>query len=427
MIELIPIVGIISFGLYYKINKNIDLFSGVLVLSYFFFATNYSNFGLDLDFDIYRVAHKTIGLLVVLKLFVIFFKQKINPFKQTYSILFFGFLVAILLSYVGNDLYIEYYLHYLRNFLFSSMLALYLFHANEGSKEKFNSLLSLIVIFATILSIFALINLSLEQEWSRVKLHFSNPNYLAYAIAIGFGITISKNWKYKYLLAGLLLFAIFYSGSRSVLIAAFVVLLIELFFNKRNIFWALNLSTIVLILIISIFNLSYQKIFINSHVNSTRIALTHIGMNMFDSHPLNGIGYGQFRKQFFKYMDEDIQISNHDYELEQAREQIIEAKKSGVKLEKLKGEYTEIMTHNDFLKVVSELGIFGVMVIITFFIQTLKTFISHRETLLEKNRVSLYLFLLNIIFSLFHNNITTFFFWFSMILPILLINIEKKK
>ena len=54
-----------------------------------------------------------------------------------------------------------------------------------------------------------------------------------------------------------------------------------------------------------IFILFFNQISLKKSQN-TRIVLAQITLNIFQQHPINGIGYGQFRKKFHHYIDKEM-------------------------------------------------------------------------------------------------------------------------
>ena len=81
---------------------------------------------------------------------------------------------------------------------------------------------------------------------------------------------------------------------------------------------------------------------------------------------------------------------------------------------------TEKMTHNDLIKIIAELGSLGI-VFLLFYLY--KLYFGLRE-LLNNSReyfyISLSLLIGSLTFSLFHNNITSFVFWFILFLPFIM-------
>ena len=87
---------------------------------------------------------------------------------------------------------------------------------------------------------------------------------------------------------------------------------------------------------------------------------------------------------------------------------------------------TEKMTHNDFLTVVSELGLIGLFFLIFFFyklyIELSKLLLHDRSNFL----LSIGVIGSSLIFSFFHNNLTTFVFWFVLFIPFIMNRNYKK-
>ena len=166
-----------------------------------------------------------------------------------------------------------------------------------------------------------------------------------------------------------------------------------------------------LLIVISTLILFFDKIVTNQDFNGTRGVLAKISLNVFNEHPINGMGYGQFRKSFSRYVDEDIR------------------KIGNIEIEKALAENTENaekMTHNDFLTIVAELGLIGLVFVIFLFYKLygeLKKLLLH-----SRNNYFLSIGLIgsSLIFSLFHNNLTSFVFWFILFVPFIMNRNYKK-
>ena len=135
---------------------------------------------------------------------------------------------------------------------------------------------------------------------------FSNPNYLAYSLFPGFVLTLFSKQKYSLLISLLILFSIILVGSRAILLSTVFVLGLDIYFKHyKKIYLIPILLTSVLII-----TLFFDKIITNTSHGGTRLVLAHISMNIFKESPVNGIGYGQFRKKWRHYYDEDFDIIN---------------------------------------------------------------------------------------------------------------------
>ena len=78
------------------------------------------------------------------------------------------------------------------------------------------------------------------------------------------------------------------------------------------------------------------------------------------------------------------------------------------------------MTHNDLLTVISELGLIGILFVVILFY---KIYLELKRLLLH-NRTNYYLSIAligsSLIFSFFHNNMTSFMFWFVIFIPFIM-------
>ena len=403
--DLIPIFAIGYFFLFLRSNHANNILTGLIFISYFVFATNYTNYGLD--FDIFRYLHRGVGVLVAIALVVYIYRGRVNVFKEQTVIILALFLLTLLLSFIGNDIYMAYYIHYVRNFVFVASIVAYLYFVLD-SNDKLEELFKLIVAITILLAVFIVVEV-LQIGWGRSWLFYSNPNYLGYALLPGLVLVIFSKQNYKQLIVPLIIFSIFATGSRAAELSVVFIVLLFIFFNIKQ----LNKSylAVSLLIVISTLILFFDKIVTNQDFNGTRGVLAKISLNVFNEHPINGMGYGQFRKSFSRYVDEDIR------------------KIGNIEIEKALAENTENaekMTHNDFLTIVAELGLIGLVFVIFLFYKLygeLKKLLLH-----SRNNYFLSIGLIgsSLIFSLFHNNLTSFVFWFILFVPFIMNRNYKK-
>ena len=403
--DLIPIFAIGYFFLFLRSNHANNILTGLIFISYFVFATNYTNYGLD--FDIFRYLHRGVGVLVAIALVIYIYRGRVNVFKEQTVIILTLFLLTLLLSFIGNDIYMAYYIHYVRNFVFVASIVAYLYFVLD-SNDKLEELFKLIVAITILLAVFIVVEV-LQIGWGRSWLFYSNPNYLGYALLPGLVLVIFSKQNYKQLIVPLIIFSIFATGSRAAELSVVFIVLLFIFFNIKQ----LNKSylAVSLLIVISTLILFFDKIVTNQDFNGTRGVLAKISLNVFNEHPINGMGYGQFRKSFSRYVDEDIR------------------KIGNIEIEKALAENTENaekMTHNDFLTIVAELGLIGLVFVIFLFYKLygeLKKLLLH-----SRNNYFLSIGLIgsSLIFSLFHNNLTSFVFWFILFVPFIMNRNYKK-
>ena len=394
--DLIPIFAIGYFFLFLRSNHANNILTGLIFISYFVFATNYTNYGLD--FDIFRYLHRGVGVLVAIALVVYIYRGRVNVFKEQTVIILALFLLTLLLSFIGNDIYMAYYIHYIRNFIFIALIVTYLYFILD-TDEKLQELFQLVIAITVLLSLFVVVEV-LQIGWGRAWLFYSNPNYLGYALLPGLVLAIFSKQKYKQLIVPLIIFSIFATGSRAAELSAVFIVLLFVFFNIKQ----LNKAylAVSLLIVISTSILFFDKIVTNQDFNGTRGVLAKISLNVFNERPINGMGYGQFRKSFGRYIDEDIR------------------KIGNIEIEKALAENAEKMTHNDFLTIVAELGLIGLVFVIFLFY---KLYGELNKLLLHsRNNYFLSIGLIggSLIFSLFHNNLTSFVFWFILFAPFIM-------
>ena len=438
IIWFIPFVAITWFVYFVRSNNLNNPLVGLIFISYLFFATNYTNFGLDLSFDIFRSLHRFIGVVCIGTFLLHLYKYKTNVFNDDISKLLLIFMLVLLMSIIGNDAYFQNYFHYVRNFVFISLIVLFVYYKVD-THDKLDELFKLISLATLLLSFFVLFEVLSNgvvpggdrYHWglNRSFLFYSNPNYLAIALLPGFTLLILSQNKYWQILSILVLVSIFATGSRAAELSVVFVLLLFIFKNMKQ-FNKVYLS-IFIFAIISVTTLFFDKIVTNTSNNNTRVMFAKIVLNMFQDHPINGIGYGQFRKKFHHYIDEDMFLMG-SREISDAFfannpnspliENSIYKNMSQSNKEHLINHTSrkEKMTHNDLLTVIGELGLIGLAFLFFLFY---KLYLELKKILLysrENYFLSIGLICGSLIFSMFHNNLTSFVFWFILFIPFIM-------
>ena len=422
IISLIPIISILYLLFFLKHNHSNALLVVLTLFSSFIFASNYFDYGFEIS--LFRYVHRVIGIMAVLGLAFYIISNKVNIFKEDVTKILLFFFLALLISFIGNEIYQNYYLHYIRNFIFISSIALYLYFKID-SNEKLEEVFTLIIALTSILSFFILVD-SLQYGWgSRVKLFFPNGNYLAYTLLLGLvlGLHLLKT-NLRLFFIPIVVIAIFATGSRAAELA--VIFILVLFFYKninKKIYFSISCIGLFSILIVF-----FDQIIINKSVSNSRIVIAKIAINIFKANPVNGMGYGQFRKSFHHYIDQEI-LDLNSYEVNDVffannpnSSLLPESYKNLKEIDKnyIIKHNMEKMTHNDFLTIISELGLIGIAALFYIFF---KLFLQLKKLLLHNKNyyyISLSSICGSIIFSLFHNNITSFLFWFILFIPFII-------
>ena len=405
IINLIPFFIILYLLYFFKSNRLNNVLSITLIVSFYLFATNYTHFGLDIS--IFRYLHRLIGTLAVVVLIFYIFRNHHSLLKDHVPWVMALFLFSILLSYLGNNINFESYYHYLRNYIFISAVVLYLyFHIDTN--EKLEEIFVLISIISLILSFCLIFEKLISRDLIyRAGLFYPNSNYLAYALIPGFVFQIFSFDKYKWVKVPIITLGIFSTSSISSLIGVFFVFLVFLIYIKKKVLFLIALTLSILL------SFSYLETNIKNNNSDVRKIISRIVLNVAKQNPINGIGYGQFVTKFALYVDKEI--------YEDAPSELKDI---------LVGHYyafgdslsvaQEKMTHNDLLTIISELGLIGLSVVIFLFYriyQQLKKLLLYNR---QYYYLSISLIVGSLVFSMFHNNLTSLMFWFLIYIPFII-------
>jgi len=427
MIDFIPIIAITWFAYFIRNNRINNPMVGLIFISYLFFATNYSDFGLDLNFDIFRSLHRLIGIACILMFFVYALKNRVNILNEWVSRIMILYMLTLLFSFIGNDIYLENYIHYVRNFVFISFIVLFLYYKLD-SDAKLDELFKLIGMATLLLSFFMLIQIFSKGWGGRETLFFSNANYLAIILLPGFTILLFSQIKYWQILSLLVLVSIFATGSRAVELSVVFILCLFLFSNIKR--FNKNYLIVFLLALITALVLFFDNIVIKKRIDGTRLVVSKIVLNIFSENPVNGIGYGQFKRDFRLYVDQNILNMNNNELSDVLRTYTskygysasvgLQSYQTSPYAYKPNVQGQEKMTHNDLLTIVAELGLLGIACVVFLFY---KLYIELQKLLLHNRDyffLSIGLIGSSLIFSLFHNNLTSFVFWFVLFIPFIM-------
>ena len=272
MSEIIPLISFIWFLYFFKNNRCNSFLTSLIFFSFFIFATNYSHFGLDIP--IFRYLHRLIGVFTCIFVVIFVLRNKNSFLKDQVPLLIILLFFSILLSYIGNDLDVKNYLHYLRNYIFISGIVLYLY-LNIDNNDKLEEVFKLIASITLILSVCLIIEkLFSNSFFSKASLFYPNSNYLAYALLPGFAICFFSLGKYNWLKVVLIFFGILSTGSISSLIAAQSIFIIFSIYKKN---YYLIFSVIIVFLIFSSYILHYKINF----GSDARAIIYQISFNIF--------------------------------------------------------------------------------------------------------------------------------------------------
>lgn len=389
---LIPIAQLIFFFIYMKRKiKGISLLFGFYIFMFFSLSSNFTFY--------YRDIGQVLSIIV--------FLASLNKIKN-YNLLdlkgiikpLIIFLIFILIS-AYNVINYKLYFDTIINFLLTITIIVTII-VNIKDRFQYSIFLNIFVVNSLFLSVITVIQY-FALDGIRIEAPFSNPNYLAILLSVGFVIILTRPFlKYYYLKLILIITAISFTGSRAILLMVLICFFINEL-SQKNFRSKIILLTGVFIFSSLIVSKSFEESRYSRVGNdisiTSRFEIFEIVKNTVDKNPITGIGYGQFISSFKNYIPL-TKINDFDLVL----------------------EVDEIVTHNDFLRVISELGVFALIYFsLLFFKQIIKSIKLYRVGF--KNEF--YFLLIFLGFSMTHNNMNSFLFWLILLLPNLTIHIFR--
>ncbi|MBG9452130.1 hypothetical protein ABE67_22910 [Cytobacillus firmus] len=306
-------------------------------------------------------------------------KVRFNKFELTYLV------VVILTSFINvylNDYNL--FNSYLLNLIYVLVFSFYSFNTIT-STQQMEQTFRIFVINTYVLTLCAILEYYLVGI-NRPEVGLGNPNYFGLYIFIGLicALFINKRVSSYILLIVLVAYSIILSGSNTIIL----IILIQFIFwmivraNSKTLFRLFwigfgSITTFYMYVTIS-FNYANSGLlqYFVKEDDLSRIYIWKGAWNTFSSNIFHGVGYGNLLIPFAD---------------------------------------REFVTHNDYLRILGEVGLIGFIVLAFYFI-----FIINRLNLF-KQRTTLFLgffFLAILVFSLTHNNMNSILFWWFISLPL---------
>ena len=388
---IIPIINLIGTIVFIKNRKLSRKVTFVIILFYGLFNLS-ANFSL-----IYRYLYQFIIFAFSLySLRLIILRRKTFLFHY----FFFFFLVSVLLSYfinsgfnssIANISLINYIL-----VMISSIGVCTIFIQEKNILFHLSNYLRKLLFYNSILIILIFVYSGFGY---RVEYTFSNTNYLAFFLGASmiFIHMISLSDIKDNVTPLLLLVAIFCTGSRSILLIA-LPFYFFLYLRKKP--WLFILLTIIAVPLVINFTeklgeMARVKDIAEDASILQRYEIFLVVKNIFEAKPLFGIGYGRFIEEFKYYLDGDIVLLH---------------------------AIDEIVTHNDYYRVLAELGLFGMFLFLFYIFKN--AFYLLR---IKYDFAVLFLFILAVSYSFTHNNLNSFLFWLMASMPYIYYQRKKYK
>jgi len=389
-LNILAVIVMSSFTVYWIFVKNIPnkllyiLFAAVPIFS--------GNF----ELSFFRPMYQSL-LVIILLLNIIYWIKRGMTFTPV-AFFLFSYLGLILLSYIDNNIINKYFMSSLVNYLMIMSTLFYIFK-KINTKEKIYKLMDFISYLSLILGIFSIVEKILLG--GRTEVTFTNPNYLAFTLGIGFTWILFVNtskWKFIYLIV--IAMGIFATSSRIVILA--ILLLSFIYFvaslKKKSFYKLLPFYIILGVVFVLAFQNFGENRFGTDAADSSdgeRTAIMLVSIEIMKEEPVNGIGYGQFIEKFADYLPYEDPAIRTLYTRD------------------------KIVTHNDYLRIIDELGIPSFILLLIFI-----SYIFYKSV--KKDTIFIYLFIYVLSFSVAHNNMNALMFWFLLLLPIHYLTLEKK-
>lgn len=375
---LSPIIFILYWLVYLrKYNSSVVTATTLLIVSFVAFSSNFT--------FIYRTLYQATQILLI----VYFIYLLAKGHKSSKVILFhFIFILFVCLSLIGNPVDSDAISQTINLISISGVIGFFCINFKREYYIQvfidFYGRLSFLVALLGILEF-------LIVKTLRVELTFANPNYYAFFLGAGFCATYSnrRQFLFKSKLI-VILIAIFLSGSRAGLVFP-LVQISWILYNERQ--YIKILVTVVAFSLILV-NMDLDRGGATQGSDAERLAFSKIAINMALDNPYNGVGWGRFPSEFSNYNNVVIE-SEDGYYLDTS-------------------EDDRRVTHNDFLRILSELGIFAFISSVCYVIFTFYILLKNRGFYLD---YSVPVWIGTLIFSLTHNNMNSVFFWIFLFLP----------
>lgn len=372
--QYLPIVVLILyFGIFKRRIKHLTLPTELVVLSSAIFSSNFQFF--------YRELGQIIVVIYILYSYVT--NKRIEKIK--YAKILCVYAAFILLSIVGNSINFHSLNIAVTNYISISFTAYYLVKSCRDEKVRLD-VFGVYTFLGIIISVVSVLEFLMTSTRSEVT--FSNSNFASMFILVSlvFSLDYLKKTKSKmvYLVAIIMLVGIIGTGSRTTFVIGLLVLFLQLLSVKNMIKMSIPFVFVLAVLGSSLGETMFSRYDDIEEDASVleRLEIIEASKEIIKTHPINGIGYGQFQVQFMKYLP----ISVADLLLKR----------------------DEIVTHNDYLRIADELGLIAFAICIMFIVSLLLRI--YKQYGIDSSYIGMLLAIL--VFSTTHNNLNSFVTWY---------------
>jgi len=358
------------------------------------FFASYAAFSANFTF-VYRELHQLIQISLIC-LFIV-------PAMRSGLIFKVNLFFLIMLSFVGLSLVYAPFDEDAKSQFINLLVAIgvvnYLLSALR-TNEDIHCVLHFIALLSVLLACIGVLEFAFNQS-GRVEATFSNPNYYGLFLGVGSCVVLAtwggllRNMGFVLVLA-----AIIMSGSRSAIAFPLLQVLWTLYRAKNTRkYFPLVIGSLLFTVLFLNYGLTRFKDTSQTQTSDTeRVIFARIALRMANSHPLTGVGWGRFINEFGSYstLSERILTSSGVVDVSDQERRV---------------------THNDYLRILAELGWIA-------FVFSIAASVYGMKLLINKNGFGLeYLlpvWLGMLFFSIGHNNMNSAFFWAFFLLPFFL-------
>lgn len=370
-----PIVVFLLYLLLYRYKNRLPTLLQLVVLTIALLASNFQLF------------YRELGQVIIVLFLISTFCFNAN-FKLNISVLkiLSVYLLFILLSCIGNIEDYGLYHASVVNYLSGALTTIAILGILK--QEDISSLFRLFFWTGFLLSLVGIFEFI--STGTRTEVTFSNSNYLSFylvfSLICGCCIPGKENWLWWKIVV--ILIGVICTGSRTTFLLSALLLAI-LKFDLKRLFKFIPLFAALAMLIHAVFGEVLIERFSSLEEDQSTLARIEIFESIkeiIERHPYNGIGYAQYQVKFQQYLPASLRSTS------------------------LISDYDEIVTHNDYFRIVGELGLLQ-FILCMFFIIYL--FIQIYRMYGIRNFYFCSLILL-CVFSVTHNNLNSFLAWFIL-------------
>lgn len=357
----------------------------IFFVSYAAFSQNFSFF--------FRELHQVLLVGLILHGVLSFGKHsRVRAFDL--SLLFFGLFILVSLAFNVFD---EDAKGQFVNYVVSALVARQLLSEVSQKTEEFERALqflaSLCVGMACVGVLESLLGISPRSEAT-----LSNPNYYAHFLGVGFCIQWSfRRDRFRLLKLFIIFVGIIVSGSRSAILIPAIQIVWSAYVGGGLVRLAKHTlpGVVVVVLLLASGSTRFTDKDDSQASDAERLIFASIAYRMSLDRPVTGVGWGRFISEFSSYSSgsEEVVINSGVVDV---------------------SEQDRRVTHNDFMRILAELGWLGFLASVIFTVHIFFMMMRFRFGIPQ------YVFPVwtgTLLFSLTHNNMNSAFFWFLFLLP----------